>query len=230
METRPPTVTRILVALGFALSCFGLALFLWIAFGGPLPLKPEGYRFTVPFTEATPARRRVGRPDLGGLGRQGEVDRALEQGRLRGRDHRARQPIRADSRQHAGHSALRRRSSARPTSSSHRDRRARRHCRRAGSLPTAQVASSVQLDEVFRTFGKQTRQNFKVWMQGSAAALKGRGADFGQALAELEPVLGVGEPRAAHPRHAAARGARSGPTAAVTSSRRSPSARASSAA
>ncbi len=52
METRPPTVTRILIAVGFALSCFGLALFLWIAFGGPLPLKPEGYRFTVPFTEA----------------------------------------------------------------------------------------------------------------------------------------------------------------------------------
>jgi len=42
VETRPPTVTRILVAVGFALSCFGLALFLWIAFGGPLPLKPEG--------------------------------------------------------------------------------------------------------------------------------------------------------------------------------------------
>src|SRR6266513_2823047 len=53
METRPPTVTRILVAIGFALSCFALALFLWIAFGGPLPLKAEGYRFTVPFNEAT---------------------------------------------------------------------------------------------------------------------------------------------------------------------------------
>ena len=45
----------------------------------------------------------------------------------------------------------------------------------------------MQLDEIFRTFGKQTRQNFKAWMQGSAAALKGRGADFGQAIAELEP-------------------------------------------
>src|SRR6476646_9642709 len=53
METRPPTITRILVAIGFALSCFALALFLWIAFGGPLPLKPEGYRFTAPFQEAT---------------------------------------------------------------------------------------------------------------------------------------------------------------------------------
>src|SRR5690349_3268851 len=54
METRPPTVTRILIALGFALSCFALALFLWIAFGGPLPLKPEGYRITVPFKNLTP--------------------------------------------------------------------------------------------------------------------------------------------------------------------------------
>ena len=53
METRPPTTARILIAVGFALSCFGLALFLWLAFGGPIPLKPEGYRFTVPFDEAT---------------------------------------------------------------------------------------------------------------------------------------------------------------------------------
>src|ERR1044072_1094237 len=53
METRPPTVTRILIAAGFALSCFALALFLWIAFGVPSPLKPEFYLFEVPFTEAT---------------------------------------------------------------------------------------------------------------------------------------------------------------------------------
>ena len=53
METRPPTVTRILIAVGFAISCFALALFLWLAFGGAIPLKPESYRFTVPFDEAT---------------------------------------------------------------------------------------------------------------------------------------------------------------------------------
>src|SRR4051812_50032050 len=37
----------------FALSCFGLLLFLWLAFGGPVPLKPKGYRFKVAFPEAT---------------------------------------------------------------------------------------------------------------------------------------------------------------------------------
>ena len=30
--------------VAFALSCFGLLLFLWLAFGGPMPLKPKGYR------------------------------------------------------------------------------------------------------------------------------------------------------------------------------------------
>src|SRR3954471_24230940 len=38
---------------GFALSCFGLLLFLWLAFGGSIPLKPEGYRITASFSEAT---------------------------------------------------------------------------------------------------------------------------------------------------------------------------------
>lgn len=38
METQAPTFGRIAIAAGFALSCFGLLLFLWIAFGGPVPL------------------------------------------------------------------------------------------------------------------------------------------------------------------------------------------------
>ena len=37
----------------FALSCFGLLLFLWLSFGGPVPLKPKGYQVKVAFPEAT---------------------------------------------------------------------------------------------------------------------------------------------------------------------------------
>ena len=40
-----------------------------------------------------------------------------------------------------------------------------------GSLPRAQVAESVQLDEIWRTFDARTRDAFRVWMQGTAAAL-----------------------------------------------------------
>ena len=37
----------------FTLSCFGLLLYLWSAFGGPVPLKPRGYQFKASFDEAT---------------------------------------------------------------------------------------------------------------------------------------------------------------------------------
>src|SRR5919201_1197905 len=53
MQKTTPTLGRLLVMVGFALSCFGLLLFLWLAFGGPVPLKPKGYRFKVDFQEAT---------------------------------------------------------------------------------------------------------------------------------------------------------------------------------
>ena len=53
MQKQAPSVTRILVAVAFTLSCFGLMLFLWITFGGPVPLTPESYRFTAYFPEAT---------------------------------------------------------------------------------------------------------------------------------------------------------------------------------
>src|ERR1700710_1565027 len=48
-----PSLGKILVMVGFALSCFGLLLFLWLAFGGATPLKPKGYQFKVSFGEAT---------------------------------------------------------------------------------------------------------------------------------------------------------------------------------
>jgi phospholipid/cholesterol/gamma-HCH transport system substrate-binding protein len=52
MQKQAPSVGRILVAVGFALSCFALLLFLWVTFGGPVPFKPESYRFTADFPEA----------------------------------------------------------------------------------------------------------------------------------------------------------------------------------
>ncbi len=42
MQKRAPTLGNLLVIILFTLSCFGLLLFLWESFGGPLPLKAEG--------------------------------------------------------------------------------------------------------------------------------------------------------------------------------------------
>src|SRR6202012_263214 len=52
MQKRAPTLGNMLVIVLFVLSCFGLLLFLWESFGGPLPLKSKGYRFTVAFPKS----------------------------------------------------------------------------------------------------------------------------------------------------------------------------------
>src|SRR2546430_8185531 len=52
MQKQAPTLGRLLVMVAFALSCFGLLLFLWLAFGGSIPLAPQGYRFQTSFDTA----------------------------------------------------------------------------------------------------------------------------------------------------------------------------------
>ena len=53
MSKRAPSTTQLLVIAGFALSCFGILLFLWVTFGGPTPFRAKPYEVKVPFNEAT---------------------------------------------------------------------------------------------------------------------------------------------------------------------------------
>jgi len=185
METRPPTVTRILVAIGFALSCFALALFLWIAFGGPLPLKPEGYRITVPFKEATQLAAEsdvrisgvsVGKVKSITLADSGLADATIEMDSPYA-------PVPANTRAILRQKTLLGETYVELTPGN----ASGPTLPEGGTLPEAQVSQAVQLDEIFRTFNARTRQAFKVWMQGTAAALNHRGPDLSAAIAELGP-------------------------------------------
>ncbi len=51
MDKEGPSVGRILAMTIFALTCFGLLLFLWISFGGSVPLKPNQYELIDRFPE-----------------------------------------------------------------------------------------------------------------------------------------------------------------------------------
>jgi phospholipid/cholesterol/gamma-HCH transport system substrate-binding protein len=185
VETRPPTVTRILVAIGFALSCFALALFLWIAFGGPLPLKPEGYRVTIPFKEATQLAAesdvRISGVNVGKVKSISLADNGLADATIEVDSQYA--PIPDNTRAILRQKTLLGETYVELTPGN----RNGPTLPEGGTLPTAQVSQAVQLDEIFRTFNARTRQAFKVWMQGSAAALTHRGADLSAAIAELGP-------------------------------------------
>src|SRR3954453_21775598 len=39
--------------IAFAFSCFAILLYLWLTFGGSVPLAPKGYRVSAAFPEAT---------------------------------------------------------------------------------------------------------------------------------------------------------------------------------
>jgi phospholipid/cholesterol/gamma-HCH transport system substrate-binding protein len=185
METRPPTVTRILVAVAFALSCFGLLLFLWLAFGGPIPLKPESYRFTVPFDEATQlaveSDVRISGVSVGKVKRIDLDDQGFAEATIEIEERYA--PIPSDTRAILrqktllGETYVELTPGSDDASSLPED----------GDLPVAQVSDAVQLDEIFRTFDDRTRAAFQAWMQGQAAALRGRGDDLSVAIASLDP-------------------------------------------
>lgn len=53
MIKQAPPVGWLIATAAFALSCFGIVLYLWISFGGPVPVAAQGYRFELDFKEAT---------------------------------------------------------------------------------------------------------------------------------------------------------------------------------
>lgn len=189
MRTRGPTVGQIAVAVAFAFSCFGLLLFLWSTFGGPIPLKPEGYRVKVPFDEATQlavesdvriSNVSVGKVKSINLANSGP-NRDLAVATIEVDSRYA--PIPADTRAMLRQKTLLGETYVELTQG---DRDGPKLAE-GGTLPRAQVQPSVQLDEIFRTFDARTRAAFQTWMEELAIASAGRGADLSAAIANLEP-------------------------------------------
>jgi virulence factor Mce-like protein len=186
METRSPTVGRIAIALVFALSCFGLLLFLWVTFGGPVPLKSKSYRVHVPVTEATQLAvesdvrisgvsvGKVKQIELGDTGSFADATIELDAKYA---------PIPADTRAILRQKTLLGETYVELTPGSQDGPTLPED----GALPEAQVSDAVQLDEIFRTFDPETRAAFQSWMQNAAVAFRGRGVDLNAALGNLTP-------------------------------------------
>ena len=190
METRPPTPAQLLVAVAFAISCFGLLLFLWVAFGGPTPLKPESYRFNVPFNEAAQLALEsdvrisgvsVGRVKTIDLNDEGRAEAEIEI------DERY-APIPSNTRAILRQKTLLGETYVELTPGDEDESPLPKDpLPEGGSLPAAQVSEAVQLDEIFRTFDEPTRAAFQAWQQEASVALRHRGADLSAAIGNLGP-------------------------------------------
>ncbi|MDX6686367.1 MAG: phospholipid/cholesterol/gamma-HCH transport system substrate-binding protein, partial [Baekduia sp.] len=186
MNKQVPSLGKILVMVGFALSCFGLLLFLWLAFGGPTPLKPQGYRFTVSFGEATQLAQeadvRISGVPVGKVkaiktdAKTGRSDATIEL-------QPAYAPLPDDAKAILRQKTLLGETYVELTPGTANAHKIPDH----GHLKTAQVSPTVELDEIYRSFDPPTRRAFQVWMQTQAQAIKGRGRDINDALGNLGP-------------------------------------------
>jgi phospholipid/cholesterol/gamma-HCH transport system substrate-binding protein len=190
MQKRAPTLANLLVIVVFVLACFGLLLFLWESFGGPVPLKPKGYRVRADFPNGLQLAEQsdvrisgvpVGRvvtvkPDTRiGAGRTEatlEIDTRYA-------------PIRASTRAILRQKTLLGETYVQliPTSN------LGPYIPDDGRLPNRQIEPSVTLDEILATFNPRTRQMFRLWQQSWANSFRGRGEDINSFFASLEPFF-----------------------------------------
>jgi virulence factor Mce-like protein len=190
MQKQAPSVFQLATIVGFALSCFGILLFLWVSFGGPTPLKAKGYVIKVPFTEAgllaVQSDVRISGVSVGKvskieLGEGENAGRAIATIELN--DTYA--PVPSNTRAILRQKTLLGETYVELTPGDDGVPK----LPDGGRLPAAQVSQATQLDEIFRTFDSRTRAAFQTWMLDASQALDGRGADLSAAFALLEPTF-----------------------------------------
>jgi phospholipid/cholesterol/gamma-HCH transport system substrate-binding protein len=186
VQKQAPTLGRLLVMVGFALSCFGLLLFLWLAFGGPIPLKPKGYRFHASFGEATQLAKEADVRISGvSVGKVKDIQTDKQTGRSDATIElkQGYAPLPRDSKAILRQKTLLGETYVELTPGD----KARGTIPEDGKLAASRVSPTVELDEIFRAFDAKTRDAFRVWMQQQAEGINGRGRDLNDALGNLAP-------------------------------------------
>jgi len=184
MQKQAPSIARIFVMVAFALSCFGILLYLWLVFGGSTPLKPQGYRFSVDFPEATQLAQeadvRISGVPVGRVKKK-ELDGELTEVEIELDDAYA--PIPEDTRAILRQKSLLGETYVELTPGTD----AAPSVADGGELAAASVSPTVELDEIFRAFDAETRRAFGVWLDQQGRAFEGRGQDINDALGNLAP-------------------------------------------
>jgi phospholipid/cholesterol/gamma-HCH transport system substrate-binding protein len=185
MNKQAPNLPRILTMVVFALSCFGLLLFLWISFGGATPLKPKGYRVVIPFEQAgnlvSQVDVRISGVPVGKVVKlDGTRDRTLATVQINPRY----APLPSDVRATLRQKTLLGETYIELTPGTPRAPK----LKEGGRLAQGNVQGQVELDQIFQSFDARTRADLGTWLQQWGRAVDGRGEDVSGAVGGL-PVL-----------------------------------------
>jgi phospholipid/cholesterol/gamma-HCH transport system substrate-binding protein len=191
LQTQVPNLRRLLVMVLFALSCFGLLLFVWLTFGGPIPLKPHGYRVKVEFPEAAQlgleADVRVAGVSVGKV-RQKDVDLKTNSTIATIEMKKQYAPLRSDARAILRQKTLLWETYIELTSGTPHAP----YIKENGTLANSRVADSVQLDDILGALDPTTRRAFQTWQQDMGKAVTGRGQDLNDAIGNLPSFVADG--------------------------------------
>ena len=176
MIKQAPKPLQIVAMVTFVMACVGVLLYLWLSFGGVIPLRSEGYRFQVQFPEAVQLAEqsdvRISGVPVGKVikiepGPDNTTEATLE---VRSRY----APVPKDARAMLRQKSLLGETYVDLTVGD----RSKGVIPDGGKLARASVHETVELDEIFRTFDDDTQEAFQVWMQSQASAVNGRAADI----------------------------------------------------
>jgi virulence factor Mce-like protein len=176
VNKQAPSIGRILAMVVFAMSCFGLLLFLWLAFGGPVPLKPEGYRVMVNFPEATTlpqeADVRMAGVNIGRV-KTKELDKGGVRTTVELEIEERFAPLPEDTQAILRQKTLLGETYVELSQGS----------KEAGTLDDSHVTPTVELDEIYDAFDDSTRRAFAEWVEELTKAIKdGRSQDLNDAF------------------------------------------------
>jgi virulence factor Mce-like protein len=160
-------------------------MFLWESFGGPLPLKPKGYRMTVAVPRvlalAEQSDVRISGVNVGHVisvkkGSDGRTHATIEvSGKYA--------PIRANT-----HAIIRQKTLLGETYVQllpHGN--VGPFLGDGKQLADSQVEPSVTLDDILSAFDPKTRADFRIWQQALSEGIDGRGEQINASFAKLEP-------------------------------------------
>src|SRR3954466_15648245 len=176
---------RIPTMLIFALGCFGLLLFLWMSFGGAVPLKANKYELRVSFPEAATlaeaADVRIAGATVGKVRRK-DLDKGGNRTRVILDINRRYAPLPKDTRAILRQKTLLGETFVELTPGHPSKGTLADHA----ILPNAQVEPTVELDEILRIFDPKTKAAFRDWVQESGLQMKGTAPeDLNNALGNL---------------------------------------------